>query len=52
MILAIALLLGSAVVIYLSCEYFVSSIEWVGRRLVITQSAVGTVPAVCGTALP
>ncbi|AMO99085.1 sodium/calcium exchanger family protein [Collimonas arenae] len=52
MMLAIALLLGSAVVIYLSCEYFVNSIEWVGRRLGIAQSAVGTVLAAFGTALP
>lgn len=52
MMLATALLLGSAVVIYLSCEYFVNSIEWVGRRLGIAQSAVGTVLAAFGTALP
>ncbi len=52
MILTIALLLGSAIVIYLSCEYFVNSIEWVGRRLGIAQSAVGTVLAAFGTALP
>ncbi|MFC5474583.1 sodium:calcium antiporter [Paraherbaspirillum soli] len=52
MMLAIALLLGSAVLIYLSCEYFVNSIEWVGRRLGIAQSAVGTVLAAFGTALP
>src|SRR5476651_263023 len=52
MILAIVLLLGSAFIIYLSCEYFVNSIEWVGRRLGIAQSAVGTVLAAFGTALP
>lgn len=52
MILTIALLLGSAIVIYLSCEYFVNSIEWVGRRLGVAQSAVGTVLAAFGTALP
>ncbi|MDP5009364.1 MAG: sodium:calcium antiporter, partial [Glaciimonas sp.] len=52
MLLTIALLLGSAVVIYLSCEYFVNSIEWVGRRLGVAQSAVGTVLAAFGTALP
>ena len=50
--LTIALLLGSAIVIYLSCEYFVNSIEWVGRRLGVAQSAVGTVLAAFGTALP
>ena len=42
MILTIAFLLGSAIVIYLSCEYFVNSIERVGRRLGVAQSAVGT----------
>ncbi|QRX81468.1 sodium:calcium antiporter [Glaciimonas sp. PAMC28666] len=52
MMLTIALLLGSAIVIYLSCEYFVNSIEWVGRRLGVAQSAVGTVLAAFGTALP
>lgn len=52
MILTIALLLGSAIVIYLSCEFFVNSIEWVGRRLGVAQSVVGTVLAAFGTALP
>ena len=33
MILAFALLLGSAVTIYFSCEFFVNGVEWVGRRL-------------------
>src|SRR5579864_3577193 len=52
MILTIVLLLGSAIVIYLSCEFFVNSIEWVGRRLGVAQSVVGTVLAAFGTALP
>ncbi len=46
------LLLGSAVVIYLSCEYFVNGVEWVGRKLAMGAQATGTVLAAFGTALP
>lgn len=52
MIGTIGLLLLSAMVIYLSCEYFVNGVEWAGRRLGVSQSAVGTVLAAFGTALP
>ncbi|HEX4355383.1 MAG TPA: hypothetical protein VHZ95_20795, partial [Polyangiales bacterium] len=52
MIAAFALLLGAAVVIYLSCEFFVNGVEWVGRRAGVGQTAVGTVLAAFGTALP
>jgi cation:H+ antiporter len=45
-------LLACAAVIYLACEYFVNGIEWVGLRFGVTQSAVGTVLAAFGTALP
>jgi cation:H+ antiporter len=47
-----ALLLGSAVVIYLSCEFFVNGVEWVGHRLAVGQKATGTILAAFGTALP
>jgi cation:H+ antiporter len=50
--LTLVLLLGSAVVIYLSCEYFVNGIEWVGDRLGVGQTATGTILAAFGTALP
>ena len=50
--LAFALLLGSAVTIYFSCEFFVNGIEWVGRKLKISQTATGTILAAFGTALP
>lgn len=50
--LTIALLLGSAVAIYFSCEIFVNGVEWVGRRLAVGQKATGTVLAAFGTALP
>ena len=52
MIGTLALLLGSAVVIYLACEYFVNGVEWVGERFGVSQTAVGTVLAAFGTALP
>jgi cation:H+ antiporter len=52
MIPTLALLLGAAVVIYLACEYFVNGVEWVGERFGVSQTAVGTVLAAFGTALP
>ncbi len=48
----IALLLGSAVVIYLACEVFVNGVEWVGRRFAVGQQATGSILAAFGTALP
>lgn len=48
----VLVLLGSAVLIYLSCELFVNSIEWVGKRFGIAKSAVGSILAAFGTALP
>ena len=47
-----ALLLASAVVIYLSCEFFVNGVEWVGHKMDVGQKATGTVLAAFGTALP
>ena len=52
MMLTLALLLGSAVVIYLACEFFVNGVEWVGHRFGVSRTAVGTVLAAFGTALP
>jgi cation:H+ antiporter len=52
MIASVILLLLSAALIYVSCEYFVNGVEWVGHGLAVTQSAVGTVLATFGTALP
>jgi len=48
----IALLLVSAIVIYLACEYFVNGVEWVGRKLSVGGQATGTILAAFGTALP
>lgn len=52
MLLTISLLLVSALVIYLACEYFVNGVEWVGHRFGVSRTAVGTVLAAFGTALP
>lgn len=52
MLVTVLTLLFSAVVIYLACEYFVNGVEWVGLRMGIARSAVGTVLAAFGTALP
>ena len=52
MALTLALFLGAAVLIYLSCEYFVNGVEWVGYRLKIAETATGTILAAFGTALP
>ena len=52
MILTLALLLGSAVVIYGACELFVNGIEWCGRKFGVCETATGTVLAAFGTALP
>jgi cation:H+ antiporter len=48
----LGLLLGSAVLIYLACEFFVNGVEWVGHKLAVGQKATGTILAAFGTALP
>lgn len=52
MAMTIILLIASAVLIYLSCEYFVNGIEWVGHQFKVSKNATGTVLAAFGTALP
>ncbi len=52
MILTVALFGLSAVAIYLACEYFVNGVEWLGHRLNLGATAVGSVLAAFGTALP
>ena len=52
MTLTILLFFGSAVVMYFSCELFVNGVEWLGCRLSVTQTAIGTILAAFGTALP
>jgi cation:H+ antiporter len=46
------LLIACAAVIYLSCEWFVNAVEWLGQRLNVGRLAVGTILAAFGTALP
>lgn len=52
MIITVMLLLISAVFIYLSCEFFVNGVEWVGHKFNVTKNATGTILAAFGTALP
>lgn len=52
MLLTFTLFILSAVAIYISCEYFVNGIEWCGKRLNLGATAVGSVLAAFGTALP
>ncbi|MFE9220321.1 sodium:calcium antiporter [Streptomyces lavendulae] len=46
------LLIVCAGAIYLSCEWFVNAVEWLGERLKVGKMAVGTILAAFGTALP
>jgi len=52
MAVSVVLFLLCAAAIYLSCEYFVNGVEWVGRHFGIGATATGTVLAAFGTALP
>ncbi|HTD05574.1 sodium:calcium antiporter [Undibacterium sp.] len=52
MLLTFFLFFLSAAAIYLACEYFVNGIEWCGRHMKLGATAVGTVLAAFGTALP
>jgi len=52
MLRTLTLFFLSAGAIYLACEYFVNGIEWFGRRLNLGATAVGSVLAAFGTALP
>lgn len=52
MLLTLTLFFVSAGAIYLACEYFVNGIEWFGRRMNLGATAVGSVLAAFGTALP
>ena len=51
-IVGVALLLGSAALIYVACEFFVNGVEWVGRKFAVGQQATGSILAAFGTALP
>ena len=49
---AILKALGALVIILAGCELFTNAIEWFGRKLNLSQGAVGSVFAAVGTALP
>lgn len=49
---SIAILLISLGVILVGAEVFVNGIEWLGKRLNLSEGAVGSVLAAVGTALP
>jgi cation:H+ antiporter len=51
-VLHFLLLIACAVAIYVSCEWFVNAVEWLGQRLKVGALAVGTILAAFGTALP
>lgn len=48
----VLLLIGCAAALYVSCEWFVNAVEWLGVELNIGRVAVGSVLAAIGTALP
>jgi cation:H+ antiporter len=50
--MTVFLLIVSLAVILAGCELFVNGIEWFGRRLKLSEGAVGSVLAAVGTALP
>ncbi|MFC0906544.1 sodium:calcium antiporter [Clostridium sp. MT-14] len=52
MMVTILIMIISALLIYFSCEFFVNGVEWVGKAFNISQSAVGSILAAFGTALP
>jgi cation:H+ antiporter len=51
-VIHLALLLGAAAAIYLSCELFVNAVEHLGKLWKVGTLAIGTVLAAVGTALP
>jgi cation:H+ antiporter len=52
MIAPIVVLVISGVAIYLASDFFVNGIEWLGRKLGVSETATGTLLAAIGTALP
>lgn len=52
MLIDIGILLLSLGIILMSAELFTNGIEWLGRKLKLSEGAVGSVLAAVGTALP
>ena len=46
------LLIAAFVLLVLGAEYFTNAVEWLGRRLKMSESATGSLLAAVGTALP
>lgn len=51
-LLIVSALILSLVIILFSCEVFTNGVEWLGKKLNLTQGAVGSILAAIGTALP
>ncbi|MGS0764108.1 sodium:calcium antiporter [Syntrophomonas curvata] len=49
---SIAILVASLGIILLAAELFVNGVEWLGKKLNLSEGAVGSVLAAVGTALP
>ncbi|HEY1721098.1 MAG TPA: hypothetical protein VGG27_07620 [Magnetospirillaceae bacterium] len=49
---SIAILVAAGLAIYFASEFFVNGIEWLGRKLGVSETATGTLLAALGTALP
>lgn len=49
---SIVILVLSGLAIYFASEFFVNGIEWLGRKLGVSETATGTLLAALGTALP
>ncbi len=52
MIVSFLLLIAAAVLIYFASEFFVNGVEWFGRKAGVAETAVGSILAAFGTALP
>lgn len=50
--ITVIFLIGGLALILLSAEVFTNGIEWLGKRLKLSEGAVGSVLAAVGTALP
>lgn len=48
----VIIFLLSFIIILIGCELFTNGVEWAGKKLKLTKSAVGSILAAIGTALP
>ena len=48
----VAILIGSLGIILIGAELFTNGVEWLGKKLCLSEGAVGSVLAAVGTALP